>query len=81
MSGGRNASSPKPGQMIPIVVGDVCQGFLYRRRGEFEAFTIDKKSVGDVKSVGIFPDEKSASPHFYHYSSAVLSESAASGPH
>jgi len=41
-----SAPSPKPGQLIPIIVGDTCRGFLYRRRGEFEAFTIDEKSVG-----------------------------------
>jgi hypothetical protein len=49
-----SAPSPKPGRLIPIIVGDTCRGFLYRRRGKFEAFTIDEKSVG------IFPDEKSA---------------------
>jgi hypothetical protein len=48
------APSPKPGQLIPIIVGDACRGFLYRRRGEFEAFTIDEKSLG------VFPDAKSA---------------------
>ena len=46
--------APKPGQMIPIVVGNACHGFLYRRRGEFEAFTINEVSVGT------FPDAKSA---------------------
>jgi hypothetical protein len=49
-----SAPSPKPGQLIPIIIADVCRGFLYRRRGAFEAFTIDEKSIG------IFPDEKSA---------------------
>jgi hypothetical protein len=49
-----SAPSPKPGQLIPIVIGDACRGFLYRRRGAFEAFTIDEKSLG------IFPDERSA---------------------
>ena len=36
----------QPGQLIPIIVGDTCRGFLHRRRDEFEAFTIDEKSVG-----------------------------------
>jgi hypothetical protein len=36
---------PKP-PLIPIIVGDRCCGFLYRRRGAFEAFTIDEKSAG-----------------------------------
>jgi hypothetical protein len=40
--------------MIPIVVGNACHGFLYRRRGEFEAFTINEVSVGT------FPDAKLA---------------------
>jgi hypothetical protein len=44
----------KPGQLIPIIVGESCRGFLYCRRGEFEAFTIDEKSLG------IFPDERKA---------------------
>jgi hypothetical protein len=39
-----SAPLPKPGQLIPIIVGDTCRGFLYR--GEFESFTIDEKSVG-----------------------------------
>ena len=49
-----SAPSPKPGQLIPIIVGDTCRGFLYRRRDEFEVLNIDEKSVG------IFSDEKSA---------------------
>jgi hypothetical protein len=27
------AAPPKPGQLIPIIVGDSCKGFLFRRRG------------------------------------------------
>jgi hypothetical protein len=46
--------SPKPGQLIPIIVGDVCRGFLYRRRGAFEVFDIDEQSRG------IFPTEYEA---------------------
>jgi hypothetical protein len=47
------APSPKIGQMIPIIVGNTCRGFLYHRRYcEFEVFTIDEKSVGT------FPYEK-----------------------
>lgn len=49
-----SAPPPKPGQLISIIVGDHCRGFLFRRRGEFEVFDID------TKSLGIFPDERKA---------------------
>jgi hypothetical protein len=32
--------------LISVMHDDRCLGFLYRRRGDFEAFTIDEVSVG-----------------------------------
>jgi hypothetical protein len=44
------APSPKPEQLISVIVGNACRGFLYRRRGEFEVFDIDEKSLGTFGS-------------------------------
>jgi hypothetical protein len=44
------APSPKPGQLISVIVGQTCKGFLFRRRDEFEAFTADQVSVGTFGS-------------------------------
>jgi len=58
------APPPKPGQLIPVIVGDTCRGFLYRRRGEFEAFDIDERSVGtfgnEREAVGALLNPKGA---------------------
>jgi hypothetical protein len=55
---------PKRGQMIPIIVGNSCRGFIFRRRGEFEVFDIHEKSIGtfgdEYAAIAALFDPKSA---------------------
>jgi len=47
------AAPSTKGQLIYVIVGNMCRGFLYRRRDKFEVFDID------LISRGVCPDEQS----------------------